>query len=111
MKNTKLIIILAILSVGRLSAQGNGIQGFGSESPWENVDQGAENMDKGSMKQVIEGKKANNRGGQGGSGGFAAFNTNTKDVPIDSGIVFVIVFFIGFGIYQIRKRKPITIQS
>jgi len=32
-------------------------------------------------------------------------------VPIDSGIVFVIVFFIGFGIYQIRKRKPIVIQS
>jgi hypothetical protein len=111
MKKMKLIIVLAILSIGRLSAQGDGIQGFGSESPWENVDQGAENMDKSAIKQANEGKKANNRGGQGGGGGFASFNTNTKDVPIDSGIVFVIVFFIGFGIYQIRKRKPIAIQS
>jgi hypothetical protein len=111
MKKMKLIIVLAILSIGSLSAQGDGIQGFGSESPWENVDQGAENMDKSAIKQANEGKKANNRGGQGGGGGFASFNTNTKDVPIDSGIVFVIVFFIGFGIYQIRKRKPIVIQS
>ena len=107
----KLIIVLAMLSIGRLSAQGNGTPGFGSESPWENVEQGAENMDKGSMKQANEDKKANNRGGQGGAGGFAGFNTNTQDVPIDSGIVFVIVFFIGFGIYKIIKRRPIVIQS
>ena len=110
MKNRKLIIMLAMLSVGRLSAQGTGIQGFGSESPWVNVDQGAENMDKGSMKQVIEGKKANNRGGQGGSGGFAAFNTNTKDVPIDNGILVAAAGLFMLAILHIKqKQKPINV--
>ena len=104
MKKMKLIIVLAILSIGRLSAQGDGIQGFGSESPWENVDQGAENMDKGSMKHANEDKKANNRGGQGGAGGFAAFNTNTKDVPIDNGVILVVIALVGYGVIQIQKK-------
>ena len=110
MKKMKLIIVLAMMSIGRLSAQGTGIQGFGSESPWENVDQGAENIDKGSMKQVIEGKKANNRGGQGGSGGFAAFNTNTKDVPIDNGILVAAAGLFLLALVHIKqKQKTINV--
>ena len=89
-----------MLSIGTVSSQG-----FGSESPWENVDQGAENMDKGSMKQANEDKKANNRGGQGGGGGFAAFNTNTKDVPIDDGIFFAIGGLFLIAILQIKRKQ------
>ena len=111
MKKTRLLIVVAMLTIGSASSQGGGMTGFSSESPWQSVDQGAENMDKGFMQEATEGKKASNRGGQGGAGGFASFNTNSKDVPIDSGIVFVIVFFVGFGIYQIRKTKQIAIQS
>jgi hypothetical protein len=106
----KFIIVLAMLSLGRLSAQGNGIQGFGSESPFENVDKGAENMDKGSMKQANEDKKANNRGGQGGAGGFAGFNTNTQDVPIDNGILIAAAVLFMLAILHIKqKQKTITV--
>jgi hypothetical protein len=97
---------MAMLSIGTVSSQG-----FGSESPWENVDQGAENMDKGSMKQAIEGKKANNRGGQGGSGGFAAFNTNTKDVPIDNGILIAAAGLFLMALIQIKRKQQLKTKS
>ena len=82
---------------------------FESDSPWEEtVNQDEENMDRGEMKSALkQNVNKNIRGGVTPTAG----QSGVQDVPIDSGILFVIVFFMGFGIYQIRKTKQIAIQS
>lgn len=102
----KLIFLSALsllVSFGSLNGQGGPV--FGSDSPFEESNQKEEQMDRTTVLSVEESKKANNRGGQGGAGGFAAFNTNTKDTPIDGGITLVIGGLLGYGISQIKKRN------
>lgn len=108
MKNRNILIIVSMLSIGSISAQGGGLPGFGSESPWEEVDQGAEQMDRGATRKANETKKSVNRGGQGGSGGFASFNTNTQDVPIDSGIVLAAAGLFLLSVLKIKRQKEKT---
>lgn len=102
----KKLIFLSTLSLlvsfGSLNGQGGPI--FGSDSPFEETNKADEQMDKSAIKSAYETKKANNRGGQGGSGGFANFNTNTQDVPIDNGALFVVIALVGYGAIQIQKK-------
>lgn len=101
-------LIAGLLVSSDLFGQGGGMAGFGSDSPWEEVDQGAENMDQQSVLQAQESKKANNRGGQGGSGGFATFNTNTQDVPIDDGIILISILIYGFLLFKLKQRIQLS---
>ena len=106
----KKIIFLSVLSLlvlfGSLNGQGGPV--FGSDSPFEESNQNEEQMDRTSVLTADESKKANNRGGQGGAGGFATFNTNTKDVPIDNGVILVVIALVGYGVIQIQKKLKIN---
>ncbi len=101
-RNIFIIICLSISLSNNAYSQGI----FESESPWEEtVSQDEENMDRGGMKSAL--KQNTNKNIRGGVTPTAG-QTGVQDVPIDSGIAFVILFFIGFGIYQIRSQKMQT---
>jgi hypothetical protein len=105
-KQIFLMVVLGFLTFPNMNGQAEPLS-FGGESPWEQSNQQEETMDKQTLLQASDIKKANNRGGQGGAGGFATFNKNTKDVPIDNGLLVVAIFFLGFGIYQIKIRQSL----
>ena len=98
-KNIFIIIGLTFSFINNGYSQGI----FESESPWETINQEEETMERGEMKSAL--KQNNNKNIRGGVTPTAG-QSGVQDVPIDNGLLVVVIFFLGYGIYQIKQLQP-----